>query len=274
MPAQCKMVAQGLVRAKREGWHGPASIAFVDCYLGDDHSILLPQLLASALSLVHLSLPRCYIGPMGAGLLAKGLALLTNLTSLDLAENEMEGLGATRLAASLRWLTQLTSLDLSINDAGPAGCARIGTALLACTRLTMLSVTDNTMGAGGMRGLAPLLAAAAPSLRTFAASDNSLRRDGVAHLAAALAQCSALVQLDLSRNDMGDAGLAHLLPLLQGPHALSLTHLDLSENAISHATAATLAHLLHQRDPCADTCHLLVGESSIGHDPPTPYPNG
>jgi Ran GTPase-activating protein (RanGAP) involved in mRNA processing and transport len=80
---------------------------------------------------------------------------------------------------------------------------------------------------------------------------NSIDDDGAESIAGVLGQCSALAYLDLSHNDIGSAGAESLAEVLgQCP---ALTFLDLSWNGIGPDGAERLAGVLAQ---CTALAHL------------------
>jgi Ran GTPase-activating protein (RanGAP) involved in mRNA processing and transport len=74
-----------------------------------------------------------------------------------------------------------------------------------------------------------------------------------------LAQCTALVHLDLSDNEMGAAGAASLAGVLA--HCPALAHLNLSGNSFGAAGAERLAGVLAQ---CTALVHLNLNYNQIG----------
>jgi hypothetical protein len=120
-PDQCRRISDGVARASRAGWQGPALLTFAQCELGEHGAMMLPALLSNCTRLQHLSLAGAYIGSAGAGCLGKVLRMMTEMTSLDLSLNEIDCQGVRRLGASLASLPSLTALELSGNDIGAAG---------------------------------------------------------------------------------------------------------------------------------------------------------
>jgi Ran GTPase-activating protein (RanGAP) involved in mRNA processing and transport len=74
-----------------------------------------------------------------------------------------------------------------------------------------------------------------------------------------LAQCRALVHLDLSGNDIGGPGAERLVISL--PQCTALAQLDLSYNRIGPDGAESLAGVLGQ---CSALAHLNLSENQIG----------
>lgn len=156
-------------------------------------------------SLHSLRLARNAIGDGGAAALA-GSPYLGQLRELDLAENRLGPPAARALAAS-SCLRMVESLDLSGNAVGADG-ARTLIASSILTRLTRLRLARNSVGFAKVLADSPGL--------------------------------DRLEELDLSGNELGDAGVRDLAgsPHLTRLRRLGLSGNDLSVNAVRELSAS------------------------------------
>jgi Ran GTPase-activating protein (RanGAP) involved in mRNA processing and transport len=90
-------------------------------------------------------------------------------------------------------------------------------------------------------------------------SENNIGPDGAESLAGVLAQCPALTFLDLSGNQFGDPGAESLAGVLG--QCTALTHLDLMDNQMRPAGARSLAGVLAQ---CTALADLNLFSNQIG----------
>jgi Ran GTPase-activating protein (RanGAP) involved in mRNA processing and transport len=90
-------------------------------------------------------------------------------------------------------------------------------------------------------------------------SDNMIGSAGAESLAGVLGQCASLARLNLRNNGIGAAGAESLARVLG--QCASLTHLNLSDNLIGSAGAESLAGVLGQ---CASLAHLNLRNNDIG----------
>lgn len=160
-------------------------------------------------ALESLDLGHNSIGPSGAAALALA-PHVGSLRTLSLAQNSL-GLRGLELLLSSNRFGSLEALDLSSNDFGAQGAMALASSPFA-RRLKVLDVSDNRLGDAG---LAALLGAPALSrLRALRAAQNDLTSAGIMLLGGAPPE---LEELDISRNELGEAGgtaLASSLPKL------------------------------------------------------------
>ena len=98
-----------------------------------------------------------------------------------------------------------------------------------------------------------------PALIHLNLGGNKVGAEGAEKLAGVLAQCTALAHLDLSYNVIQDAGAESLAGVL--PQCPALAHLNLSSNGIGTRGAESLAGVLVQ---CPALAHLDLRENNIG----------
>lgn len=217
--------------------------------LGDDGAAVLAAGLAcGAPSLRHLNLRGNDIGSSGVGSIAKALSSHCNLDSINLDYNQVGPLGAEHLAAALG-VERFGSFGGSNSSGAPGGeCGQVH-AGGHVVRPAMGKAPRATPGQGGGCALRALSLAACAVLDQGAAAlaeavacntrltrlelcQNGISDSGACQLAVALAQKNVLAHLGLGNNRVRDAGATALGEALVVP-AVSLTSLDLSDNAIS-----------------------------------------
>ncbi len=200
-------------------------------------------------ALRSLSLRSCSITAAAANSLADLMATSPSLTTLNLSGNVALGdAGAAQIARALAQCRTLRSLDLSGCEIGPEGCGQLAAGLAECPGLQRLALADNHVGAEGLLALAAALQRQGsnaglqhlaldgnhirgaslqqqqqlpPSLRSLSVSRNNLGDAGVAWLQLALAPCAHLSELDLSEASIFDAGATPFASLLDSHPQLS-----------------------------------------------------
>ena len=177
-------------------------------------------------ALTNLNLSDNKIGPTGAAALAGALKVSSALTSLDLTLNAVGPSGAKALAGALG-SSALKKLDLSYNSVKDEGASALGQGLKDNKTLQELKLHSCHIEAAGAQGLAEGLFSSA--LINIDLSLNQIGPTGAAALAEALKVSSALTSLDLSSNDVGPSGATSIAGSL-GSSALK--SLDLSSNKL------------------------------------------
>jgi len=103
---------------------------------------------------------------------------------------------------------------------------------LAPLAVKTLHLDGNGFGDGGLALLLPLVRSAMPQLERLVLHSNDITNEGAAALAATPPR-QPLLELDLSQNAIGDAGLAALMAALADGSLSVLESLDLIGNAAS-----------------------------------------
>ncbi len=207
--------------------------------------------------LTRLALSDNALGDAGVAAMATA-PCLAGVERLELAGNALSAQGLRAVAASPA-LSRVQALDLSRNDLGDAGLgvlaaarrmpnlgcvdlsscgltsAGIGALLGASWRgsLVRLKVGRNALGAEGGRAVAALA-----ELGRLEAVDLGAAGLGAGGAAAVAAAQSALVEVGLSSNQIGDLGARSLA---ESPQLKQLRALDLRSNEIGAEGAAALA---------------------------------
>jgi hypothetical protein len=110
------------------------------------------------------------------------------------------------------------------------------------------------------QGLATVLARASKTLKNLQLDYDNIDDNAMGILAAGIQQCTALTQLGLFANKIGNMGLTKLAEVL--PHCVSLRNLNLRDNKFLHEGIARLAEVLPQ---CTALTYLNLSSNNIGH---------
>ena len=245
-----------------------AVVSFEDVPHLADAPPLFPTLLSLPklrdLSLVNVGCSVSTIRPLSE--------LLPRLESLNLAHNAKLGpRGGKALAGAFSSCTHLTLLSLSGTGLGHFGAQALGTSLP--TTLTTLNLSHNALGADGLWKLAPKLSHLT-QLETLCLAHNQAGDDGCLELARHLPP--TLVYLDLSGNDVSDAGWKALVPVLHSIETLLLSHnriVDPQEVAslktlqrldLSHNRIETMDEPMGTNLQVLDLRHNQIGDVGAG----------
>jgi Ran GTPase-activating protein (RanGAP) involved in mRNA processing and transport len=267
--------------------------------IGDDGASAVVRALHSNGTLQALSLAgnpigdavaAAFAGPLqGSALAQLDLSHTAALTASGLSQIAAALVGAPRLAelrlvgtatlpstavlpiaSSLTRCKALTHVDLFGARIGATGvgllCDAINVSIGSCA-LVQLGLRGNAIGVAGASHLAKLLGNRALRLRALNLAANSLRADGLRALAAALTDGVPLDSIDLSGNELGDAGVAQLASVLRGG---SLQRLSLALNNIGVNGARTLAAAIAARTvgdglAALDLSWNLIGAEGVRH---------
>ena len=136
----------------------------------------------------------------------------STLARLELSNSAIGADGAGAIAQALLSAPTLLRVDLGGNPLGDEGVAQLGAALCAdgAAQLTTLELNEVGLTARGVRPLADYLLAPTCSLQCLGLRGNALGAAGAATLGACLATNVALDSLDISRNQIRDAGMQAL----------------------------------------------------------------
>jgi len=174
------------------------------------------------------------------------------LESLRLARNAIGDDGAAALAGSA-FLARLRDLDLAENRLGPAAAAALA-ASPHLGRVQRLDLSGNALGADGARAL--VASSTLTRLRRLRLARNSI---GMIQVFAAEPGLARLEELDLSGNQLGDAGVRDLIA---SPHLTALRRLGLAGNDLSLAALGDLA----RADGLARLQRLNLADNRLNDD--------
>jgi hypothetical protein len=167
------------------------------------------------------------IGDRGITQFSRVLGHANRLLSLDLSHNGFGEQGAEKLSDALELDHTLTSLNVSNNRVKADGMTALADALGDHRGLTWLDVSSNEVGHAGAAAIERLLRMA-PALTSVNAKANSFGPTGALRISRALRlKNGCLTHLDLSDNNIGPKGCAHIAKALCGPQAPCLERLVL-----------------------------------------------
>ncbi|XP_062307505.1 NACHT, LRR and PYD domains-containing protein 12-like isoform X1 [Osmerus eperlanus] len=168
----------------------------------------------------------------------------SELTELDLSNNNLGDSGMKLLSAGLgNPLCKLEKLRLSGCHITEEGCASLGSVLKSTSFLRQLDLSNNDLKDAGMKLLSAGLGNPLCKLETLRLSGCHITEEGCASLSSALKSTSFLRQLDLSNNDLKDAGMKLLSAGLGNP-LCKLETLRLSVCHITEEGCASLGSVL------------------------------
>jgi Ran GTPase-activating protein (RanGAP) involved in mRNA processing and transport len=158
----------------------------------------------------------------------------SNVTTLFLSKNNITSAGASALAAAISGNNTLISLDLSDNKIDDKGIIELANALASKHALATLNLSGNLISKAGAEAI---------------------------HKAFGPGQ-HALVELQLSRNNLGDDGAAQIAELIKvNPH---LTTVNIAGNKIGNRGANSLAAAIQSTD--SDIVSIDLSNNDIGNE--------
>ncbi|XP_067084491.1 NACHT, LRR and PYD domains-containing protein 12-like isoform X5 [Osmerus mordax] len=187
--------------------------------LGDSGMKLLSAGLGNPLcKLETLRLSGCHITEEGCASLGSVLKSTSFLRQLDPSNNDLKDAGMKLLSAGLgNPLCKLETLRLSGCHITEEGCASLGSVLKSTSFLRQLDLSNNDLKDAGMKLLSAGLGNPLCKLETLRLSGCHITEEGCASLGSVLKSTSFLRQLDLSNNDLKDAGMKLLSAGLGNP---------------------------------------------------------
>uniref|UniRef100_A0A8C2DCU3 Uncharacterized protein n=1 Tax=Cyprinus carpio TaxID=7962 RepID=A0A8C2DCU3_CYPCA len=155
------------------------------------------------------------------GCAALASAFNSNLRELDLSRNQIGDSGVTEISSLLRNSQTLQILSLKNNCITEGGCHVLAAALNSNpSNLTELDLSENKLGNPGMKIILTLFENVQCRLEKLKLNCISITDEGCAALASAFN--SNLRELDLSRNQIGDSGVAEISSLLRNSQTLQI----------------------------------------------------
>ncbi|XP_062319082.1 NACHT, LRR and PYD domains-containing protein 12-like isoform X5 [Osmerus eperlanus] len=229
--------------------------------LGDSGMKLLSAGLGNPLcKLETLRLSGCHITEEGCASLSSALKSTSFLRQLELSNNDLKDAGMKLLSAGLgNPLCKLETLRLSGCHITEEGCASLSSALKSTSFLRQLDLSYNDLKDAGMKLLSAGLGNPLCKLETLRLSGCHITEEGCASLSSALKSTSILRQLDLSNNDLKDAGMKLLSAGLRNP-LCKLEILRLSGCLVTEEGCASLASALR-----SNPFHLRELDLSYNH---------
>ncbi|XP_062313781.1 NACHT, LRR and PYD domains-containing protein 12-like isoform X2 [Osmerus eperlanus] len=229
--------------------------------LGDSGMKLLSAGLGNPLcKLETLRLSGCHITEEGCASLSSALNSTSFLRQLELSNNDLKDAGMKLLSAGLgNPLCKLDTLRLSGCHITEEGCASMSSALKSTSFLRQLDLNNNDLKDAGMKLLSAGLGNPLCKLETLRLSGCHITEEGCASLSSALNSTSFLRQLELSNNDLKDAGMKLLSAGLGNP-LCKLDTLRLSGCLVTEEGCASLASALR-----SNPFHLRELDLSYNH---------
>ncbi|XP_046881696.1 NACHT, LRR and PYD domains-containing protein 12-like isoform X2 [Hypomesus transpacificus] len=165
-----------------------------------------------------LRLSGCHITEEGCASLSSALKSNPVLRELELSNNDLKDAGMKLLSTGLgNPLCKLETLRLSGCHITEEGCASLSSALKSASFLRQLELSNNDLKDAGMKLLSAGLGNPLSKLETLRLSGCHITEEGCASLSSALTSASFLRQLELSNNDLKDAGMKLLSAGLGNP---------------------------------------------------------
>jgi len=198
------------------------------------------------------------MGPIGAGRLAGAMKDSPTARELWMQRNWIELEGAIHIASAIRTCSRLQKIGLAWNGIGDVGTRHICQAAEACPESKSLGLAGNRIGQEGAGSVAEAIGAL-PQLATLGLGNNRIGAQGALALSDALASGrSKLKELDLTYNEIDDAGAQHLARGIAA--CRHLTTLILLDNEIGDAGAMALVNGIKY---CRKLKHVLVEGNPI-----------
>ncbi|KAM9607669.1 protein NLRC5 isoform 2-T5 [Trichechus inunguis] len=228
------------------------ALRLAHCDLGTHHSLLVRQLMETCTRLQQLSLSQVNLCDASSLLLQSLLLSLSELKKFRLTSSCMSIEALSQLTSGLSHCHNLEELDLSNNRFDKE---LMGTLEEKC-RLKELDLSHLPLGGWSLdmltRGLSHMA-----FLQRLTLSGNGI--DDCCQLSEALRDATSLQELDLSHNQLGDAGAQLLAAVLPG--LPELRKLDLTANSISPVGGVQLANSLSF---CRHLEDLRLGYNALG----------
>ncbi|XP_062394297.1 NACHT, LRR and PYD domains-containing protein 3-like [Sardina pilchardus] len=217
--------------------HKVEALRFADCKLSDKSCGIVAAVLQSPNTLFELDLSDNELGDSGVQLLSNGLSSpYCKLQTLRLSKCGITDEGYVRLARSLN-LSCVKELDVSYNHPGESA-----------QKLLSATLEDPHRNVEALR---------------FA--DCNLTDKSCEIVASVLQSPNPLLQLDLSRNDLGDSGVKLLCVGLSSPqcklHTLRLSDCFISEKGFGFLASALTSNPSHLKE--LDLSYNHPGESGL-----------
>ncbi|XP_058632540.1 NACHT, LRR and PYD domains-containing protein 12-like isoform X1 [Onychostoma macrolepis] len=195
--------------------------------------------------------PRCKLEKLklyDCGVTAGGCAALrsnsSHLRELDLSLNNLGDAGLMLISDGLKDpRCKLEKLWLSDCGVTYVGCADLSSALRSNSLLRELDLSWNNLGDAGLKLISDGLKDPRCKLEKLTLSDCGVTDEGCAALSSALRSNSHLRELDLSENELGDAGLTLISDGLKDPRC-KLEKLTLSDCGVTDEGCAALSSAL------------------------------
>ncbi|XP_059818026.1 NACHT, LRR and PYD domains-containing protein 12-like [Hypanus sabinus] len=174
---------------------------------------------------------------------ASALSTNPSLTELDMSENKLGDSGVKLVSVALRnpecKIQKLGLIDVGLTDSGADDLA---STLSTNPSLTELNLSGNKLGDSGVKLVSAALRNPECKIQRLWLIDVGLTDSGVEDLASALSTNTSLMELDMSENELGDAGVKIVSAALRNPECkiqkLRLTRVSLSDSGAEDLVSA------------------------------------
>uniref|UniRef100_A0A6I8NML5 NLR family pyrin domain containing 12 n=1 Tax=Ornithorhynchus anatinus TaxID=9258 RepID=A0A6I8NML5_ORNAN len=286
--------AEGQGQGRPLGGEGP-SISVEKCWLPDTYCEHLSSALRTNQNLAELVLDRNALGNRGVKLLCQGLGHANcklqnlglkkcrfssaacqdissalsanqNLVMMDLSNNALEDVGVKLLCAGLRHpKCRLQSLQLKKCYFSWAACEDLSSVLSTNPHLMELDLTGNALGDAGVQLLCVGMKQTSCRLKTLWLKICHLTRASCMELASVLSVDCSLTELDLSLNDLEDAGVRLLCEGLGQPKC-KLQKLRLDSCCLTAVACESLSSVLAKNQTLTKLylTNNALGDAGVG----------
>ena len=227
--------------------------------LRDESGVALAEMLTTNNSLIELSVERNKIQRDGIASIGGALAHNKKLKLLNLGWNRAKIVGAIAIADGLRQNQHLLSLNMAMNQIGQEGAFAIANALSENYTLISLNLQHNRIG-DSLIMLGEALKGN-HTLRELNMEGCSLTSELAVLFGKALVENASLMSLNISRNDIRDAGVISVASAFKSKH--SIRFVDFSETGATHISMPAVSDLL---DACVNFQTLLLEDNNIGSE--------
>ncbi|XP_056612732.1 NACHT, LRR and PYD domains-containing protein 12-like isoform X2 [Triplophysa dalaica] len=221
-------------------------------YSQNDADECLEKMLPVVMEAKTAELRHCNLRSKGFQALRSALgSKSSSLKQLKLSGNRLSGPGMKILSEGLQQLhCKLETLELSECGLTPGDCSSLSKALDSNpSHLMELDLTFNQTGDAGVKTLSRILKKPNCALQKLILVSCGLKAESCKSLAEALSRNSALVDLDLSKNNLMDSGLWFLCDGLKSPSCklktLSLEDCGVTEQGCRGLCSALRSNSLH-----------------------------
>ena len=207
---------------------------------------IITNKLSNCINLQMLTLSSNYISSDGLEELCNNIIECKKIHTLNISNNDF-GFNSSefvKLANTLTFLKCLSSLDISMNILGDTGFAALASALPNCLKLYYLNLCCTCLSVIGIGILTSVLPMCL-ELKTLDISENELGDIGITKIAAIIPQCQVLSSIKIGTNNITSIGLnIFAKAIINSNLRLRLSTLDISRTNIGEAGISILKDLL------------------------------
>lgn len=224
------------------------NVIHLDDVMGNNDHIckIITNKLSNCINLQMLTLSSNYISSDGLEELCNNIIECKKIHTLNISNNDF-GFNSSefvKLANTLTFLKCLSSLDISMNMLGDIGFAAIASVLPNCLKLYYLNLCCTCLSVIGIGILSSVLPMCL-ELKTLDISENKLGDIGITKIAAVIPQCQVLSSIKIGTNNITSIGLnIFAKAIINSNLRLRLSTLDISRTNIGEAGISILKDLL------------------------------